>query len=151
LITDGDSGLLQVGGDGGFVWNRSNKIEGPEFDDSRFPPNLRFVEHVRGFEDFALTADRVKIGEVSWTYPLIIDRGTAAVGFLPATYLRQLELEPFATAAIVDANDRHYAVGGALTLRIQFLRIPLAITYQIARRLSDDEALTHLVTVTPDI
>jgi hypothetical protein len=153
LFADQDTGLLQVGGDSalGVLWNRSNKLEAPEFDTSRFPPNLRFVEPLRGFEDFAIPTDRVKLGEVSWKYPLIIDRGMAAVWFLPAAYLRQLELEPFATGAITDANDRHYAVGAAITLRMQFLRIPLAITYQIARRLSDDEALTHFVGIGPDI
>lgn len=149
LITDGETGLLQVGGDSalGSVWNRSNKPEPMPFDDTRNPPGLRFVEPLRGFEDFAITSDRVKLGEVSWKYPLIIDRGTAALWFLPATYLRQLDLELFATVALVDANDRHHAVGAAATLRIQFLRLPLAVTYQIARRLSDDLALTQLVAI----
>jgi hypothetical protein len=153
LIADGETGLLQVGGDSalGMLWNRSNKMEGPEFDDARFPPRLRFVEPLRGFEDLAITSDRVMLGEASWKYPLIIDRGTAALWFLPATYLRQLEFEPFAAGAIVDGDERHYAVGAAATLRIQFLRIPLAITYQLARRLTDDEALTQFVGIGPDI
>jgi hypothetical protein len=153
LIVDGDTGLLQVGGDSalGFLWNRSNKVEPMGFDASRSPPNLRFVEPLRGFEDFPIASDRVKLGELSWKYPIIIDRGVAAVWFLPAAYLRQLDLEPFATGAIVDANDRHYAVGAAITLRMQFLRIPFAITYQIARRLSDDEALTQFVGLGADI
>jgi hypothetical protein len=153
LISAQDTGLLQVGGDSalGLLWNRSNKMEPAEFDDDRFPPNLRFVEPLRGFEDFPLTSDRVKIGEVSWNYPIIIDRGTAAMWFLPAAYLRQIDLEPFATVAVVEANDRHHAVGAAITLRLQFLRIPFAITYQIARRLSDDEALTQFVGLGADI
>lgn len=153
LVTDGETGLLQVGGDSalGLVWQRSNQMAPPDFDDSRLPPNLRFVEPLRGFEDFAITSDRVKLGEVAWRYPVIIDRGTAALWLLPASYLRQLDVEAFATAAIVDANDRHYAVGGALTLRIQFLRVPLAMTYQLARRLSDDLALTQFVGLGADL
>ncbi|HEX5064253.1 MAG TPA: hypothetical protein VFV99_32990 [Kofleriaceae bacterium] len=154
LLAPDDTGLLQVGGDSalGILWNRSNKMEPPDFDTSRFPPNLRFVEPLRGFEDFGIAAERVKLGEVSWKYPLIIDRGTAASLFvLPASFLRQLDLELFASGAIVDASDRHYAVGAATTLHIQFLRIPLVVMYQIARRLTDDEALTHLIAIGPDI
>jgi hypothetical protein len=148
----GDTGLLQVGGDSalGVLWNRSNEPAPMEFDDTRLPPNLRFVEPLRGYEDYAITSDRVKLGEVSWKYPIIIDRGIASTWFLPASYLRQLDLETFATGAIVDANDRYYAVGASVTLRIQFLRVPLAVTYQIARRLSADLALTQFVGLGPD-
>jgi hypothetical protein len=154
LVTEGETGLLQVGGDSalGLLWSRSNKPTPADFDTSRFPPNLRFVEPLRGFEDFALASDRVKLGELSWKYPLIIDRGTATtLWVLPASYLRQLDLELFGTAALVDANDRHYAVGAALTLRIQLLRLPLAVVYQLARRLSDDQALTQFVGIGADL
>jgi hypothetical protein len=153
LVAPGETGLLQVGGDSvfGILWDRSNKMEPPDFDTSRFAPNLRFVEPLRGFEDFALAGDRVKLGEVAWKYPLIIDRGIASTWFLPASFLRQLDLELFGTGAIVDANDRHWAVGAAVTARIQFLRVPLAVMYQIARRLSDDEALTQLVGIGADL
>jgi hypothetical protein len=127
-------------------------VEPPDFDTTRFPPNLRFVEPLRGFEDFALSGDRVKLGELSWRYPLIIDRGLAStLWVLPASYLRELDLELFGTAAVVDANDRHYAVGGAISLRLQFLRVPLVVMYQLARRLSDDQALTLFVGVGPDL
>jgi hypothetical protein len=154
LMASEDTGLLQIGGDSalGLLWSRSNKMAPPDFDATRFPPNLRFVEPLRGFEDFALSGDRVKIGELSWRYPLIIDRGLAStLWVLPASYLRELDLELFGTAAIVDANDRHYAVGGAIGLRLEFLRVPLVVMYQLARRLSDDQGLSQFVGIGPDL
>jgi hypothetical protein len=146
LIAPRETGLLQVGGDSavGFLWRRTNKME-VMFDDTRFPPNLRFVEPLRGYEDYAITSDKVVLAEAAWKYPLIIDRGVAHVLFLPAHYLRQLDLELFGAGAITNGVDKHYAVGAALTLRLQFLRIPTAVTYQIARRLVDDEGLTQFV------
>jgi hypothetical protein len=126
-------------------------MEPPTFDDGRFPTNLRFVEPLRGYEDYAITTDRAELAEVSWKYPIIIDRGTAALFFLPAFYLRQLDLELFGAGALDKANDKHYDVGGALTLHLQFLRIPLIVSYQIARRLVDDKALTQFVGIGADL
>jgi len=154
LIAHQDSGLLQVGGDSvlGFVWNRSSiSTTPPSFDEGRFPPNLRFVEPLRGYEDYAITTDQVEIGEVSWKYPLIIDRGTAAVFFLPACYLREIDLELFGAGAIDKSATKHYDVGAATSLRLQFLRIPLIVQYQIARRLVDDKALTQFVGIGADL
>ena len=154
LISKDDTGLLQVGGEGAlaFLWDRSSVATAPpEFDDIRFPPTFRFVEPLRGYEDYAITTDRAELADLTWKYPLIIDRGTAATLFLPATYLQQLDLELFGAGALDEENTRHYAVGGAVTLRIEFLRIPLAITYQIARRLVDDKALTQWVGIGPAI
>ena len=71
--------------------------------------------------------------------------------FLPAAFLRQLDLELFGAGAIDADNDKHYAVGAATTLHLQFFRIPLAVTYQIARRLVDDKAVTQFVGIGPDI
>ena len=56
-----------------------------------------------------------------------------------------------AAGAIDDQNEAHYDVGAATTLRLQLLRIPLLVTYQIARRLVDDEALTQLVGIGADL
>lgn len=154
LVADNDTGLLQLGGDNGLglLWDRSSKMgEPPSFDDSRFPPNLRFVEPLRGYEDYAITTDKVTLGEVSWRYPLIIDEGRASLWFLPAAYLRQFDLELFAAGAIDADQNKHYAGGAAFTLHLQFFRIPLAVTYQIARRLVDDKALTQFVGVGPDL
>jgi hypothetical protein len=154
LIARDDTNLLQVGGDTalGLLWNRrSVSTEPPEFDASRFPPNLAFVEPLRGYEDYAITTDTVTLGELSWKYPLIIDQGLASTWFLPASYLRELDLELFAAGALDDQNDAHYDIGAATTLHLQFLRIPLVVTYQIARRLVDDKALTQLVGIGADL
>jgi hypothetical protein len=157
LIAKDDTGLLQVGGDSalGFLWNRSSvSATPPEFNEQYFP--LRFVEPLRGYEDFSITTDQAGLGEIAWKYPLIIDRGTAALWFLPAMYLRQLDLEAFAAGAITEnpmdhKMDKHYDVGGALSLHIVFLRIPLIVQYQLARRLVDDKALTQFVGIGADI
>ena len=118
----------------------------PAFDDVRFPPNLRFIEPLRGYEDYAITTDRAAIGSLSWRYPLIIDRGVAATFWvLPASFLRELDLELFATGAIDRRQDLHAATGAVLTLRLELLRVPLSVAYQIARRVRDDDALTQLV------
>jgi hypothetical protein len=71
-------------------------------------------------------------------------------------YLRQLDLEAFAAGAITEnptdhKMDKHYDVGGALSLHIVFLRIPLIVQYQLARRLVDDKALTQFVGIGADI
>jgi hypothetical protein len=153
LVASMDTGLLQVGGDSalGFLYKHTNKPTPDEFDTSRFPPNLRFVEPLRGYEDYAITSDKVVLGELAWKYPIIIDRGNAHTWFLPACYFRQIDLELFGSGAVTDGDDHHFAVGSAVTFRIQFLRIPLAITYQLARRLRDDRALTQFVGIGPDI
>jgi hypothetical protein len=153
LVAKNDTNLLQVGGDGalGQVWKRSNnKMEPPGFDDARFPPNLRFVEPLRGYEDYAITTDTITLGEASWKYPFIIDEGRASIWWLPAAYLRQLDLEVFGAGAYDDQKRKHVATGAAATLHLQFFRIPLAVTYQIARRLVDDKALTQFLAIGPD-
>jgi hypothetical protein len=153
LIAPSDTGLLQLGGDSGLamLWNRSSATNaGPGFDSSRFPPNLSFVEPLRGYEDYAITTDRAAIADVSWRYPLIVDRGVATTArVLPASFVSELDLELFGAGAVDRAGDQHVAAGGALSLRIQLLRISMTITYQIARRLVDDRALTQLVGVGP--
>lgn len=154
LLSRDDTGLLQLGGDSGLgaIYNGSNIAETPSYDDSRFPPNLRFIELLRGYEDYAITTDRVAIGDVTWSYPLIIDRGVAnTLWALPSSFLREIDLELFADGAIDRRHDTHAAGGAAVTLRMQLLRIPLLVQYQIARRLRDDRAITQLVGIGPDL
>jgi len=149
LVADADTGLLQVGGfaaSGELVSGSSVSAQPPKFDDVRFPPNLRFVEYLRGYEDYAITTDRVAIAALSWRYPLIIDRGFASTfGFLPMSYLRQFDLELFATGALDQRSAEHAAAGGELSMRLVLLRVPLVLGYQVARRLRDDEAITQLL------
>jgi hypothetical protein len=149
LLARDDTDLLQLGGDSGLaeLWTgRSTRAAPPAFDASRFPPNLRFVEALRGYEDYAIATDRAAIGELAWRYPLILDRGVAAtLWVLPASFLRELDLELFATGAFDRRGDLHAAAGAAISLRFALLRVPLLVAYQIARRVRDDDALTQLV------
>src|SRR5213078_2543188 len=96
LLARDDTGLLQLGGFSqglALFSGRSVSAEPLPFDDLRFPPNLRFAEYLRGYEDYAITTDRAAIASLAWRYPLIIDRGVAALfGILPASFLRQLDL-----------------------------------------------------------
>ena len=88
--------------------------------------------------------------------PLIIDRGVSHLAFLPASFVRELDLEAFGSAAWIgntvdlQAFDAHYAVGGALSFRMVLFRVPLALRYQVSRRLTDDEGVLHLLTLAPD-
>jgi hypothetical protein len=155
LVARDDTGLLQLGGDSGLaeLWSRrSVGAEPPALDTRRFPPNLRFIEALRGYEDHAIATDRAAIAELSWRYPIIIDRGVAATfGFLPASFVRQIELELFAAGALDRRRAQHAAVGAAIALRFTLLRAPLFVAYQIARRVRDDDALTQLVGMTLDL
>jgi hypothetical protein len=149
MVARTGTGLLQLGGFTNatqLFHDRSVATEPPEFDDLRFPPNLRFIEYLRGYEDYAITTDRAGIGSLSWHYPIIIDQGFASTfGFLPMSFLRQIDLELFATGAIDHAGIEHGAAGGEVTLSLVFLRVPLQLGYQVARRLRDDEAVTQLL------
>jgi hypothetical protein len=149
LISSDDTGLLQLGGESGIATlfsGRSVEAEPPTFATDRFPPNLRFVEPVRGYEDYAIATDRAAIADLSWRYPLIIDRGFAATfGFLPTSFLSQIDFELFAAGAVDQREQLHAAAGAAIDLRITLLRFPFLVVYQVARRLRDDEAITQLV------
>jgi hypothetical protein len=149
LLASGDTGLLQLGGESGIATlfsGRSVTTEPPTFATDRFPPNLRFIEPLRGYEDYAITTDRAGIANLTWRYPLIIDRGYAATfGFLPASYLSQIDFELFAAGAMDQREQLHAAAGAAIDMRITLLRFPLLVIYQVARRLRDDEAITQLV------
>jgi hypothetical protein len=102
--------------------------------------------YLRGYEDYAITTDRAGVASLTWRYPLIIDRGVAAtLWWLPSSFVSQVDLELFATGAIDRRRDLHAAAGGALTLHATLLRFPVQLGYQVARRVRDDDALTHLV------
>jgi len=155
LLARDDTDLLQLGGDSGLaeLWSgRSVSAAPPALDARRFPPNLRFIEPLRGYEDYAIATDRAAIGELSWRYPIIIDRGVAAtLGFLPASFLREIDLELFATGALDRRGAQHAAAGAQVALRFTLFRVPLFVAYQIARRVRDDDALTQLVGVTGEL
>lgn len=147
LVARDDTNLLQLGGDSGIgeLWSRrSTHDDAPDFDTARFPPNLRFIEDLRGYEDYAITTDRAGLAELAWRYPLIIDRGTAAtLRVLPALFISELDLELFGAGAIDRRRDLHMATGAAVSLRIFVWQSTLLFVYQIARRVRDDDALTQ--------
>jgi hypothetical protein len=153
LLAQSDTGLLQLGGDTGLATLLSTSNETmapPSFDASRFPSQLRFVETLRGYEDYAITTDRATIVDVSWRYPLIIDRGVAAtLWVLPATFIQELDFELFGAGALDQQNDEHAAAGAAVTMQFSIWRFSLEVQYQIARRLKDDDAITQLIAVGP--
>jgi hypothetical protein len=149
LLAADDTRLLQLGGlvEGAELANGSSvATPTPTFDATRFPPNLRFIEYLRGYEDYAITTDRAAVASLSWRYPLIIDRGVAAtLWLLPSSFVRQVDLELFAAGAIDRRRDLHAAAGGELRLHLTLLRTPLQLGYQVARRVRDDDALTQLL------
>jgi hypothetical protein len=151
IVSDGDHDLIELGGSTLLpsLWIDSDQPEPPDFDDDpRLPDGVRFREPLRGYEDLSIATDIAGIAEVSWTYPIIIDRGFATtLWLLPSSFLRQLDLELFANGAL-DERGRdawHGAAGAAATLRFAFWRVPLALGYQAAKRLADDEAITQVV------
>jgi hypothetical protein len=152
-VSGDDLNLLRLGGAPllGVAWDRSTDREGPDPDDDpRLPDGVVFQETLRGYEDFTILTDWAAIADVSWSYPLVIDRGVATtLWLLPASFVRQVDLELFASAA---GDDRgrdgfHAAAGAAATLSMSFLRFPLAIGYQASRRLVDDDAILQLVLI----
>jgi hypothetical protein len=146
-------GLLQLGGESSlaFLYTRSSDRALPTFAGPETPPLVTFEEALRGYEDYPLTTDRAAIGNVSWRWPLIVDRGAASTFYLfPASFLREFDLEVFASAAVDESRGgrREHAAGGvAVSAQVSAFRIPLTLTYQVARRLSDDDAWTQLIGV----
>ena len=154
IEADDEAALLEVGGPALFtpLYTRASTTPPILADDLRLPPGVGFAEPVRGFEDLVVRTDRALVGHASWTYPLIIDRGLATTWFLPASFLRQLDLELFAAGwRDLIPRQHHAAAGGALTLRLSLFQLPLALQYQLGRRLTDDEAWTHTVGLGPDL
>ncbi|HLK91647.1 MAG TPA: hypothetical protein VKZ18_17275 [Polyangia bacterium] len=110
-------------------------------------PGIRFLEPLRGYEDYPIATDRIFIAQAAYRYPLIIDRGTAStLWVLPSSFLRQIDFELFGSAA-TDAHGgpAHAAGGTAVTLELAVWRVPLALTYQLARRVEDDHALVQII------
>jgi hypothetical protein len=154
LAGAGGQSLLQVGGVGLFapLYEHEIDAEPPGYDASDIlPERVRFLEPLRGFEDYAIGVDRVAIGDLTYRHPIIIDEGFASTLWLfPSLFVRQLDFELFASAAlddIPDLNDLeqrlHAAAGGSLSLRLAVWILPFSLRYQIAQRLTDDEALVQ--------
>jgi hypothetical protein len=143
-----DQGLLVVGGYSSTLLKRSaNRPAFPATNPALLPPGLSFIESLRGFEDYPLRTDRVFIADAAYRCPFIIDWGTAStLGLLPAFFVRQLDFELFGAAATdARSDDRHLALGGALTLQLALWQVPFDFQYQVARRTTDDRGLVQLV------
>jgi len=150
---------LEVGGAGPFgllYQRRDPELDPPGTDDMFHPEQLQFVEPLRGFEDWTLPARAAALAELSWSYPIPIDAGWAtSLYYLPASLLRTLDLQLFGSGALVAPPEggrfaEHYAIGAALRLSMILFRAPLQLRYQVARRLTDDEAVSHQVGIALD-
>jgi hypothetical protein len=147
LLGAEDQDLLQIGGVGSI--GPLNNVEPSDYDaNSVLPARVRFIEYLRGFEGYAIGADRIAIGDATYRYPFIIDEGFASTLWLfPALFFRQVDLELFAAAALDDIEELdqrlHAAAGGSLSLTLAFWQAPIVVRYQVAQRLTDDEALVH--------
>ncbi len=147
---------LEVGGAGPYasIWEQAAPDRRPPaLVEDAFLPRLRFVEPLRGFEDWPMPASGAAIAEATWRYPIPIDRGWAtSFRIMPPILFRDVELELFGVAAAVAppaytgrAIHHHLAGGAALGLSMILWRLPLVIRYQLARRATDDQALTQQV------
>lgn len=146
--------LIELGGASTFapLSFRSDKDE-PAEPSFGLPSDLRQLVPLRGYEDTTFGVSSVIAGELSWTYPIIIDRGTATtLWLLPSSFLRQLDLDLFAAGALAvseqsmaDQPEQHLAAGGSLTLRLALWQVPISLRLQLARRLRDDRAFTQLL------
>jgi len=143
-------GLLTVGGYQAWLLDRhSDQPETPNYAPAALPPGIVFSEAMAGFEDHPFATDRIVIAGAFYQYPLIVDWGTAStLGILPALFVRQLDLGLFGDVATDGrSGHRHAAAGGSLSLLWALWEAPLFLKYQVARRLSDDRAWVHLVTL----
>ncbi len=143
---------LQVGGGVTALARRGNSSPVPPEVKIEPLPGLRFDEPLRGYEDYPVATDRMFIAELTYRYPLIVDRGNAStLWLLPSTFLRQIDLELFGSGASdARAGGAHGAGGAALILRLALWRIPFGVVYQVARRITDDHALAQILALNVD-
>jgi hypothetical protein len=145
------SGELQLGGADVFapLWTHPEENDAPDGPDlDHLPEHIGFFEPLRGFEDYPLALERVAVATLTWRWPLRIDEGWATTLYLfPSLFVRELGFELFAAGAwdLGVGDEPHAAAGASLSLETVFWRAPLALRYQIARRLTDDEGLVHTV------
>lgn len=155
LVVDGRSlegapdGALQVGGVGSgfnvFTFNaREGTGVGPDI-----PLPHSFVLPVRGYEDYAVRANKAIAGVARYRYPFVIDRGFASIFYvLPSLFFRQVDLDVFGAAALTNSARHPWlrAVGASVSLRTLLAgAVPISIYYRFAWRL--DEGLLPLHSV----
>ncbi|MEY4509271.1 MAG: hypothetical protein RLZZ450_1393, partial [Pseudomonadota bacterium] len=118
-------------------------------------PKRRFRETLRGFETANFNVNQVGIVDLAYRYPIVIDRGTAtSFSILPSFFLRQIDLELFATGASDVVKQigtfGHLAVGGSVAIKLAWMRV-LALRYQLAKRFTDADDLQHLIALGIDL
>lgn len=157
LLTGANEDLLELGGGGAFAplydaVHQGDPLDAPpSLDAALLPDHLRFTEAVRGFEDLSLPASRVAMLEVSLRAPLIIDAGwIAPLWVLPPVLVREVQLEVFATGGTItsrsaEVDGDHRAIGASVTLALALWRAPVLVRWQLARRLTYDDALVSFV------
>lgn len=155
IVSDEPQPLLELGGS---PWlNLYDHPREPSNDPYvGLAPKLRFRETLRGFETTNFDVNQVGIADLTYRYPIIIDRGTAtSFSILPSFFLRQIDRELFATGASDVVKQigtfGHVAVGGSLAVKLVWMRVPLALRYQLSKRFTDDEELQHLIALGIDI
>ncbi len=159
-LPNAPAGLLRVGGVSPQFSNLAlgwpvNRFEEP------LPSlgNLAFVEPLRGYEDVQLAATRLALATARYRYSFVIDHGWASFLYvLPSFFLRQVDVDAFATWAMTDTagtplgapegNRNHRVGGGSVALRTSFgSAFPVSIRYQVAVRADDGLPPLHLVSV----
>lgn len=149
LGTPDNANLLRVGGTPTALVLYNNIGHRAEPLTDIVPRDFKFSESLRGYEDYGFTTNQLFAAEIDYRYPFIIDAGTAStLEVFPSLYLRQINFELFASAATFDfdGND-HAATGASLDLQWQFWLLGFELRYQAAKRLLDDGALVHTVTL----
>ncbi|TXD34910.1 hypothetical protein FRC98_17460 [Lujinxingia vulgaris] len=147
LGVDPSEGVLRVGGFGGVIpFFASPTAEDALPADDRLPPQVAFVETLRGFEGVTLTGSRAAIGDLNYRYPLIVDQGAISGPlFLPSAFFSQINLEAFASAAMLDDGNLHSAAGASVDAEFALWILPMTLRYQYARWLTDGGRNTHYV------
>lgn len=151
---DRDQSFLVVGGSDaiGELWQRSDTEKPMKVDLPAPSPLLAFREPLRGFENLEFATDRIAIADLTYRLPIILDFGFASTAYiLPSWYFSQLNLQLFAAGATDSfasfESHNHLAVGASAALAMSVWLLPVQLRYQLARRMTDDEALVHLLTI----
>jgi len=140
-------GLLEVGGfSAGQVWYSNRKSTETARLPLQLQPGIAFSEYVRGYEDITIRAKNVLIGGATYKYRLVIDHGWAStLWLLPSLFIRNAEMDLFATLARTDNRDNHGAFGAAMSLQFTIGQaVPFSLFYQFARRYDDGLGDLHL-------
>jgi hypothetical protein len=150
ILSDEPAPLLELGGS---PW--VNLYDHPNTSSNNDPyvglaPKRRFQETLRGFETSHFSVNQVGIVDLNYRYPIIIDRGTAtSFSILPSFFLRQIDLELFASGASDVAKQLrtygHLALGGSVAIKFEWWFLPMSLRYQIAQRFTDAQDLQHLI------